>query len=601
MNKLIVPVQFFLIFFIINSLNAQLVIQVDEGESPEYYQNLVNLYAPSEDAFIALQYFAAPHINKRDWKKAIRVYEEYKPRFSGMEERFDKIIAILKAPEKGIKLMNLGGNINSLGKEYGPVLSPDMKKLYFTGRDREDNIGGEDIFISFYTNDRWTIARPLASSKINTESNEYINSLSVDGNILVLFGNYPNGPGRGDNFYVEKTKKGFSDVIPFPEPVNSKFWDADAYLTADGKAILFSSDRPGAVGTYKPKGEYHHGMMWGNTDIWVVLRESDGSWSKTAINLGSVINTPFTERTPFLHPDGKTLYFSSDGHPGLGKSDVFKTIRLSDTSWTEWSEPVNLGKEINTPQEDWAYKISTDGRRAYFSTVYDKGFGEEDIYYVELPEEIQPEADVVTVSGKVLDEKGNPVDAVIRWEDVDLQKEVGHANTDPETGEYFIALPTGKYYAYFADVKGYYSIVNYLDLTKAKAYEAIKTDMSVISVEELKNSGRTIKIENIFFDSGKWDLKQESYEALKLLYRFLHANNDLVVEINAHTDNIGSDKYNQDLSEKRASSVVEYLVSLGINSERLISRGFGESQPVADNSTEEGRALNRRVEFRLIK
>lgn len=600
-RQLIIILQVFYFLFINLSSKSQLVIQIDDGESPEYYQNLINLYAPSEDAFIALQYFAAPYINKRDWKKATKIYEEYKPKFSGMEERFDKIIAILKAPEKGIKLINLGGNINSMGREYGPVLSPDMKKLYFTGRDREDNIGGEDIFISFYTTDRWTIAMPLASSKINTESNEYINSLSVDGNILVLFGNYPNGPGRGDNFYVEKKKKGFSEVIPFPEPINSKFWDADAYLTADGKAILFSSDRPGGVGSYKPKGDYHHGMTWGNTDIWVVLREEDGSWSKTAINLGTTINTPYTERTPFLHPDGKTLYFSSDGHPGLGKSDVFKTIRLSDTSWTEWSEPVNLGKEINTPQEDWAYKISTDGRRAYFSTVYDKGFGEEDIYYVELPEEIQPEADVVTVSGKVLDEKGNPVEAVIRWEDVDLQKEVGHANTDPETGEYFIALPTGKYYAYFADVKGYYSIVNYLDLTKARAYEAIKTDMSVISVEELKNSGKTIKIENIFFDSGKWDLKEESYEALKLLYRFLHANSDLVVEINAHTDNVGSDRFNQELSEKRANSVVEYLVSLGIDTKRLIARGFGESQPLADNSTEEGRALNRRVEFRLIK
>lgn len=575
-------------------------IQIDEGESPEYYANIVKLYAPSEDAYIALQYLAAPSIFKHDWKKAIKYYEDYKPKFPGLERRFDEILAILNSPDKNIKLYNMGGNINSLGKEYSPVISPDMRKIFFTGRDREDNIGGEDIFISQYVGNRWIVAKPLLG-KINTESNEYINSISADGNTLVLFGNYLNALGRGDNFYTEKTKNGFTEVQQYPEPINSKWWDADAFLTADGKAIIFSSERPGGVGEYHPKGDYHHGMLWGNTDLYIVVKEPDGSWGKTAINLGSAINTPYTERTPFLHPDGKTLYFSSDGHTGLGKSDVFKSVRLNDSSWTEWSEPVNLGKEINTPNEDWGYKISIEGKQAYFSTVNDMGFGEEDIYYVELPEEVQPVSDVVTVNGKVLDENGSPVDAIIKWEDVELKKEVGVAKTDPVTGEYFIALPTGRYYAYYADVKGFYSIVNYLDLTAAKAFEQISTNMSVISVEELKNSGKAIKIENIFFDSGKFDLKEESHEALSLLYRFMHANPELMVELNAHTDDIGSDHFNQELSEKRAASVVRYLVEIGIDASRLIPQGFGEIQPVAPNNTEEGRALNRRVEFRLRK
>lgn len=517
-----------------------------------------------------------------------------------MESRFDTIISILNSPERNIKLSNMGGNINSLGKEYSPVISPDGKRIYFTGRDREDNIGGEDIFISQYVGGRWIISKPLIG-KINTESNEYISSISADGNTLVLFGNYLNALGRGDIFYSEKTKTGFSEVQQYPEPINSKWWDADAYLTADGKAMIFSSERPGGVGDYHPKGDYYHGMYWGNTDLYVVPKNPDGSWSKTVINLGPVINTPYTERTPFLHPDGKTLYFSSDGHTGLGKSDVFKSVRLSDTSWTEWSEPVNLGKEINTPNEDWGYKISTDGKTAYFSTVNDMGFGEEDIYYADLPEEVQPVSDVVTINGKVLDENGNPVEATIKWEDVELKKEVGVAKTDPVTGEYFIALPTGRYYAYYADVKGFYSIVNYLDLTAAKAFEQINTNMSVISVEELKNSGKAIKIENIFFDSGKYDLKEESHEALNLLYRFMHANPEVMVEINAHTDNIGSDHFNQELSEKRAASVVQYLIEMGLDPAHLVPQGFGETQPVATNDTEEGRALNRRVEFRLRK
>ncbi len=560
----------------------------------------MKLYAPSEDAFIALQYLASAQIYKRDWKKAIKLYEDNKFKFPGHEDRIDKIIEILSAPDIGIKLFNMGGNVNSLGKEYSPVISPDSKRIFFTGRDREDNIGGEDIFISQYVSNRWIISKPLIG-KINTESNEYINSISADGNTLVLFGNYLNALGRGDNFYTEKTKNGFSEVHQYPEPINSKWWDADAYLTADGKAIIFSSERPGGVGDYHPKGDYHHGMYWGNTDLYVVLKESDGSWGKTAINLGPGINTSYTERTPFLHPDGKSLYFSSDGHPGLGKADVFKVVRLNDSSWTEWSEPVNLGKEINTPQEDWGYKITTDGKQAFFSTVNEMGFGEEDIYYVELPEEVQPVSDVVTINGKVLDENGNPVEATIKWEDVELKKEVGVAKTDPVTGEYFIALPTGRYYAYYADVKGFYSIVNYLDLTAAKAFEQINTNMSVISIEELQNSGMAIKIENIFFDSGKFDLKEESHEALSLLYRFMHANPEVKVDINAHTDDIGSDHFNQELSEKRASSVVQYLVQIGIEPGRLLPHGFGEAQPVGSNSTEEGRALNRRVEFRLRK
>ncbi|MBZ0202920.1 MAG: OmpA family protein [Ignavibacteria bacterium] len=590
---------FTLLLLIPLNLHSQ-KIQVDDEESPEYYSNLVKLYAPSEDAFIALQYLASPHIFKHDWKKAVKIYEDNKSKFPNYTERIDKIIEILNTPVKGLKLHNMGGNINSLGKEYSPVVSPDMKKIYFTGRDREDNLGGEDVYVSYYVNNRWIIALPL-TNKINTESNEYISSISADGNTLVLFGNYLNAIGRGDNFYIEKTKNGYSEVKQFPEPINSKWWDADAYLTADGKAIFFSSERQGGTGSFYPKGDYYHGMYWGNTDLYVVLKEPDGSWSKTAINLGPVINTQYTERTPFLHPDGKTLYFSSDGHTGLGKSDVFKSVRLNDSSWTEWSEPVNLGKEINTPQEDWGYKISTDGNVAYFSTINDDGFGEEDIYYVELPEEVQPVSDVVTINGKVLDENGKPVEATIKWEDVELKKEVGIAKSDPETGEYFIALPTGRYYAYYADVKGFYSIVNYLDLTASKAFEQISTDMSVISIEELKNSGKAIKIENIFFDSGKFELKDESHEALNLLYRFMHANPDVIVELNAHTDDVGSDHFNLELSGKRANSVVQYLIQIGIDISRLVPQGFGESQPVAPNDTEEGRALNRRVEFRVKK
>jgi outer membrane protein OmpA-like peptidoglycan-associated protein len=591
----LLPSIIFLIFTA--SLYSQTII--DDGQDPEYYENIVRIFAPSEDGFIAVQHLAKPYIDKRDWKKAVKVFVDYKSKFPAMWERFDKIIAILLAPEEGIKMVNLGGAINTQYHEYCPVISPDMKKLYFTGRDREDGIGGEDIYVSEAKNGFWLLAKPLGGN-INTESNEFINSISADGNILVLFGNYEESFGRGDNFYVERTAKGWSEIKHFPAPINSQWWDADAFLTADGKAILFSSDRPGGIGDYYQKEKYFHGMYWGNTDIYVCLREGDG-WSKTAINLGPTINTPFTERCPFLHPDGKTLYFSSDGHYGLGKSDVFKSVRLSDTSWTMWSDPVNLGKEINTSEEDWGYKITTNGKRAYFSTINDMGFGEEDIYYIDLPQNAQPDREVITVVGKVLDENGKPVDATIKWEDIDRLKEVGEAKTNPQTGEYFIALPVGRYYAYYADVKGYYSTVNYLDLTSEKAFKEITTDVNLVSVEELKNSGKGIRIDNIFFDFDSYELKEKSFEALNLLFKFMKDNPEILVEINAYTDNVGTDKYNLKLSQNRANSVVDYLVKKGIDDLRLYPTGFGKQNPVASNETEQGRALNRRVEFRLRK
>ncbi len=546
-----------------------------------------------------MQRVVRPYLKLREWGKAVKILRDYEPKFPLMKDRFEKIISILEAPEEGIRKINMGGNINSIMPEYGPVISPDMKKLYFTGRDREDGVGGEDIYVSYYVGGRWTIATPI-NGDINTESNEYINSISADGDLLLLFGNYEGSLGRGDYFYVEKYGRKWSKIQHFPEPINSTFWDADAFMTADGKAVIFSSERPGGVGEFHQKGDYYHGMTWGNLDLWVVLKEGDG-WSSKAINLGPSINTPYTERTPFLHPDGKTLYFSSDGWPGIGKSDVFKSVRLNDSSWTEWSEPVNLGKEINTAEEDWGYKITTDGRRAYFSTISPEGFGEEDIYYVDLPVSAKPQSNVVAVQGKVVDENGKPVDAIIKWEDVNLLKEVGEAKTDPETGEYYIALPVGKYYAYFAEVKGYYSTVNYLDLTDSSGYKEVKTDVNLSSIESLEKSGKAIKIENIFFDSGKFDLREESYAALDLLYRFMKVNPEIYVEINAHTDNIGRDDYNQKLSENRAGSVVDYLVNKGIDRSRLFPQGFGKTMPVASNGTEEGRALNRRVEFRLRK
>jgi OmpA-OmpF porin, OOP family len=300
-----------------------------------------------------------------------------------------------------------------------------------------------------------------------------------------------------------------------------------------------------------------------------------------------------------MHPDGKTLYFSSDGHYGLGSLDVFKTVRLSDTSWTQWSEPVNLGKEINTAGYDVAYKISTDGKYAFFSSDREGGKGGYDIYYTKLPPEAQPNRNVVTVKGKVTDENMNPLDAKLLWYDLFGSKNAGSLTSNPETGEYIIALPNGTSYSYFAEKTGYYSVSNNVDLSSESEFKELTVDIIMQSVKSLEE--KSIVLNNIYFDFDKYDLKPESFVELDRVYKFLSDNAAVNIELSAHTDSKGSDEYNLELSQKRAESVAAYLASKGISPQRLIAKGYGESVPIADNSTEEGMSKNRRVEMKVVK
>ncbi|MDZ7262623.1 MAG: OmpA family protein [candidate division KSB1 bacterium] len=368
-------------------------------------------------------------------------------------------------------------------------------------------------------------------------------------------------------------------------------------LTADGKAILFTSDRPGRIGEFHKKNYFFHGSTWGNIDIYV-CNKTDSGWSE-AINLGGTINTPYCEYTPFLHPDGKTLYFSSDGHYGFGELDVFKATRLSDTSWTEWSEPINLGKEINGPNKDWGYRIATAGDLAYFS-VFNRpeGYGGDDIYSIELPPEVKPLA-VTTVSGKVADPDGQPLEVEIKWNDLTLNKPAGEARSDPKTGRYFIALPAGHRYSYYPEKDGYISETKYLDLTDKKQYAEYSLDIILYPVITVgKGEPPPFKLV-VFFDVDKWELREDSFLELNHWVDFLKKNPEIHFEIHGHTDSTGTEAHNQWLSDQRAQSVADYLVTKGISKKRLTARGFGESRPVDTNETEEGRQNNRRVEIKF--
>ena len=584
-----------IIFSSASALYAQRDLETitSDDELRQYIYQL----APSENAFVALQRLAAPYIDKKDWKGAAKLFKQYWEWFPEYIARLEKIDELLNTPAQNLITTDIE-NINTEADEYFPVITVDGKKMYFTGSGREDNLKGEDIFYSDFINGLWMPAKRM-KKPFSTKEDDAVNSVSADGNILVIFGTYKGAFGGGDNFYAEKTSTGWSEIKPFPKPLNSTFWECDGFLTADGKAFIFTSDRKGGVGDFHRGGYFFHGGYDGNTDIYVSVK-TDSGWSEP-LNIGSIINTPYAERSPFIHPDGKTLYFSSDGHYGLGGLDVFKTVRLNDSSWTDWSEPVNLGKEINTSVNDIAYKISTDGKLAYFTSDRAGGKGGYDIYSITLPEEAKPEKNVFTVSGRVTDENNNPLDAGISWFNLSLNKITGSLKSNPETGEYTITLTVGSSYSYYAEKQGYYSVSNDIDLREEKSFGKMTVNIKMVSVKSLQESESAIKLNNIYFDFDSYELKPESYSELDRVYKFLNDNPEIKVEISAHTDAVGSDEYNLELSQRRAESVVNYLIAKGINPDRLIAKGYGETNPVADNETEEGRALNRRVEMKIVK
>jgi outer membrane protein OmpA-like peptidoglycan-associated protein len=349
------------------------------------------------------------------------------------------------------------------------------------------------------------------------------------------------------------------------------------------------------------------------------------------INLGEVINTPYAEYSPFLHPDGKTLYFSSDGHPGLGGLDVFKSTRLSSDSWTEWSEPVNLGKEINTPDNDWGYQFPAAGDRAYFAVANRPGgYGGSDIYSIGLPTVAKP-ATVITIYGTVTDPDGNFLAADIRWNDIDAGKEVGEATSDPQTGEFVINLPGGGRYSYYAEKAGYMGESEHVDLTEDLGYREYAIDIVLYPIPQQPAAPEpvaeepppavmpaepapvitpepepepevvaVIRMNNIFFDFDQATLRRESRLELDRWVRLLKENPALSLEVAGYADSIGTEAYNQKLSERRAQAVCDYLGQQGIDPGRLVAKGFGELQPAASNDTAEGRQRNRRVEAKIL-
>ncbi len=470
---------------------------------------------------------------------------------------------------------NLGRNINTKYIDGSPLVSPDGRTIYFVRDDKVDEGKGDyDIWFSEAdSNGSWGPAQKIGN-ELNNDFNNKVMAVTPDGNTLYLAGLYGRQPTdkRGISV-VQRTRTGWSKPAELKIKNAPSDWGSfDMSLSSDGRHMILSL----------------------NSDLYVSFLGSDGIWSEPR-TIGPNINTDGYEYTPFLASDGVTLYFSSNGHFSYGENDIMVTKRLDDT-WLKWSEPRNLGRPINSTEWESYFRIPASGDFAYVLS-WKGGFGRADIFRVRLRDDQRPNP-VVLVRGRVIDARTRkPLEATIRYEQLGTdRRELGTAVTDPRTGEYQIVLPGGNKYGFYAEAANYLPINENLDLSNLTTYREVTKDLRMVMLQQ----GAVVRLNNIFFETGKWDLQPDSRPELDRVVTLLNSNPSMRIEIAGHTDNVGSAADNVILSRNRAASVREYLVEQGIKPSRLVSKGYGETKPVATNDSDDGRQENRRVEFKVM-
>jgi outer membrane protein OmpA-like peptidoglycan-associated protein len=480
--------------------------------------------------------------------------------------------------------INIGPNINSEYDEYLPAVVADESEIIFTVmRPRDENTQcafcqmEEDFYASKRGNGEWK-PRYKLDYPINTGYNEGAQCISPDGKYLFYtICNTDFGNGSCDLYWAKRIGNRWSRPRNFDAPVCTKFWESQPSIAPDGKTIYFASNRPDG---------------FGKMDIWKTTMTEEGLFTVPE-NLGKKINTDGEDAAPFIHADGKTLYFASDGHPGMGGMDVFYST-LTDTGWTK---PVNLGYPINTPADEINILINAAGTTAYFSTDKEGGYGGQDLYYFNLDPQLRP-TPVTYMKGKVIDEKTHePVHASIEMIDLNTNKVTTSTSSDPVTGEFLACILTGS--NILMNVSHPYYLLYSENFQIEKNYTELEPYLKNIALKR-PEVGESFVLRNVFFDFDKSTLKKESEVELNKLVDYLTSNKGIKIEIGGHTDNQGSESYNEKLSNDRAKAVYDYLVNKGINSNRMSYKGYGMSKPIATNDTEEGRALNRRTEFTIV-
>ncbi len=480
---------------------------------------------------------------------------------------------------------SVGNGVNTSDDEYWPSITADGQTLMFT---RQEQVGRsryslpikafqEDFYLSFFSGNAWESARN-AGEPLNTQQNEGAQTLSSSGNYMYFTAcDRPGGLGSCDIYFSALRNGRWTIPFNLGAPVNTSAWESTPSISADGRMLFFSSNRPGG---------------FGGKDLWYSVLDEKGNCS-VPVNLGESINTPGDEMSPFIHFDGKTLYFASDGRPGMGGFDNYMSRMKSDTTW---SDPQNLGYPINDASDDMGLVIEANGQKAYFSSKRDNNNGK-DIFFFNLDESVRPDA-VSYLKGTVADrETGRTLVAEYELMNLSTNNVTMRSNTD-EKGNFLVCLPSGYNYGINISRPGY---LFYSDNFMLEGEHSVMEPLiKRIFLNPIK-VGERMLLSNVFYEIDSWELKKESVAELDNLVELLNLNRDFVVEIGGYTDSTGTDLHNLVLSEKRALSVVNYLVANKISSGRLRYKGYGNTSPVGDNVTSEGRRRNRRTEVKIVE
>jgi outer membrane protein OmpA-like peptidoglycan-associated protein len=546
------------------------------------YEKAVNAQEKTAVTEIAAQQVGQLYLKKGEYKLALVFLEKGLPAVAPLKlKRYQARIETCKFALSEINKpliinpLELPKSVNKFDSQYFPVLTADRETMIFTGKQDSE----EDLYLASLKDNVWT--EPVSiSDKINTKENEGTASISADGRTLVFTScGGRKSLGSCDLYISYKQGDTWTSPQNLGTNINSPEWDSQPSLSADGRTLYFVSDRKGSLG---------------QRDIWVSKLDSVNVWGK-ATNLGTPVNTPEDDLSPFIHANGKTLFFASEGHVGMGGLDLYFTENQGNT----WKKPENLGFPLNTFEDQVALFITSDGKKAYYSLEksQDEKSRRAKIVAIDVPESLQAKFKATSfLKGTVYDaQTKQKLQADIELVALKNNEILGKISSDAQTGSYTTVLTGGGTYGVFVSKKGYFFKSLNFDFTDKIGSDKILD----IPLEPIKKEAKEI-LNNIFFETAKWDLKPESTTELDKLVVLLKANPNLPIEISGHTDDVGKDTENLILSQKRAKSVVEYLAKKGVNISTVKSEGYGKIRPFLPNNSEENRRLNRRIEVKFL-